>query len=120
MSMPESSGETPGQDLGETLLVLCTCPDAATARKLAEAAVKQSLAACVNELPGVISTYVWDKQVQRDEEILLLAKTTAAAYAGLETLWREQHPYELPEIIAVPIANGLTPYLNWVGQCVSS
>ncbi len=77
-------------------------------------------AACVNLLPGVSSVYRWQGQVEHDTEVLLLAKTTADAYAKLEALWQQAHPYELPEVIAVPVARGMETYLAWVSDNVSS
>lgn len=97
----------------EILLVQITCP-AADAPALAEALVRQRLAACVNVLPGVRSTYRWQGQVEQAEETLLVAKTTQARYAALETAVRRLHPYELPEIVAVHVTGGLPAYLQWV------
>ncbi len=99
------------------LLVYCTCPDGETAARLAEAAVAGSLAACGNLLGPISSIYRWEGRIERSEEVLLLLKTTAAAYDGLESLLRTQHPYEVPEIVATPIARGLTSYIDWVKAC---
>ncbi|SFS17634.1 divalent cation tolerance protein [Dyella sp. OK004] len=96
------------------LLCYCTCPDAASAQKLAETLVDESLAACVNRLPGVISTYRWQGKVATDTEELLLIKTTAARFEALKSRLLALHPYELPELIAVPVAHGHTAYLDWV------
>ena len=96
------------------LLCLCTCPDAASARQLAETLVGERLAACVNRLPGVISTYRWQDEVSTDGEELLLIKTTAARFEALKTRLLELHPYELPELIAVPVERGHEAYLDWV------
>src|SRR5690606_12857243 len=101
------------------LLVLCTCPDADAALRLAEAAVEGRHAACVNIVGGMRSVYRWQGEVTGDDEVLLVAKTTAAAYAGLEALWQAAHPYELPEIVAVPIAQGSARYLAWLSDGVS-
>ena len=97
-----------------TLVVLCTCPDTDTARRLAEAAVRGRHAACANIVPGVTSVYEWDGAVQADSEVLMVLKTSATAYAGLEEAVRRLHPYELPEIIAVSVDRGLEGYLQWV------
>jgi periplasmic divalent cation tolerance protein len=98
----------------ETLLVLTNLPDAASARSLAEALVAERLAACVNILASCRSVYRWQGKVEDAEEVPLLIKTTADRYAALEAAIRARHPYELPEIVAVPIARGLPDYLAWV------
>ncbi|MGE3847171.1 MAG: divalent-cation tolerance protein CutA [Gammaproteobacteria bacterium] len=104
----------------ECLVLLCTCPDRGTGLRLAEAAVTGRLAACVNLLPGVESVYEWNGALERAGEVLLLAKTTRAAYVALETLWRELHPYELPELLAVPVESGSEAYLQWIERAVSA
>lgn len=97
-----------------TLLCLCTCPDAASAQELAETLVGERLAACVNRLPGVLSTYRWQREVHTDGEELLLIKTTAERFEALKTRLLELHPYELPELIALPVELGHAAYLDWV------
>jgi periplasmic divalent cation tolerance protein len=97
-----------------TLLVLTNLPDRAAAEKLADAIVAKNLAACVNILAPCRSVYRWKGAVQHDEEHPMLIKTTRERYAALESEMRAQHPYELPEIIAVPIERGLPAYLDWV------
>lgn len=96
------------------LLCYCTCPDAASAQKLAEALVSERLAACVNRIPAIASTYRWKGKVVTDHEELLLIKTTAGQFAALKERLLALHPYELPELIAVPVADGHRPYLDWV------
>src|SRR5258706_1472690 len=97
-----------------TLLVLTNLPDRAAAERLAERLVGEHLAACVNILAPCRSVYRWKGALQRDEEHPLLIKTTAERYPALERALREGHPYELPEIIAVPVGSGLPAYLDWV------
>ena len=97
-----------------TLLVLTNLPDRAAAERLAGTLVEQRVAACVNVLAPCQSVYRWKGAVQREEEHPLLIKTTAERYAALEAAIRAGHPYELPEIIAVPIERGLPAYLDWV------
>lgn len=97
-----------------TLLVLTNCPDETSANAIALAVVEAGLAACVNILPRVQSIYRWQGSVESATEIPLLIKTTAANYAALETAISERHPYEIPEIIALPVERGLPAYLNWV------
>jgi periplasmic divalent cation tolerance protein len=95
-------------------LVLCTLPDADSAGRIAGILVEERLAACVNIVPGLISVYRWDGAIQRDAEVLLLIKTTQAVYGQLEQRMRVLHPYELPEIISVPIQTGQADYIQWI------
>jgi periplasmic divalent cation tolerance protein len=97
-----------------TLLVLTNLPDRAAAERLADLVIGQQLAACVNILAPCRSVYRWKGGVQHDEEHPMLIKTTAERYPALEQALRSGHPYELPEIIAVPIERGLPAYLEWV------
>jgi periplasmic divalent cation tolerance protein len=96
------------------LLVLTNLPDRAAAEKLAQALVAQRVAACVSILAPCRSVYRWKDAVQSEEEHPMLIKTTAERYAALEQAIRAAHPYELPEIVAVPIERGLPAYLEWV------
>jgi len=97
-----------------TLLVWTNLPDRAAAERLADLVIGQKLAACVNILAPCRSVYRWKGAVQHDEEHPMLIKTTAERYPALEQALRSGHPYELPEIIAVPIERGLPAYLDWV------
>lgn len=97
-----------------TLLVFTNLPDRAAAERLADMLVEKQLAACVNILAPCRSIYRWKGAVQRDEEHPMLIKTTAERYAALEQALRAGHPYELPEIIALPVERGLPAYLQWV------
>ncbi|GGA47805.1 divalent-cation tolerance protein CutA [Dyella nitratireducens] len=96
------------------LLCYCTCPHAASAQHLADALVGESLAACVNRIPGIHSTYRWKGKVTTDVEELLLIKTTVERFEALKQRLLALHPYELPELIAVPVERGHTAYLDWV------
>ena len=98
----------------ETILVISTLPDQEQAQKLAQSLVQQKLAACVNILPSATSVYRWQGQVETANETIILIKTTMARYPDLEAAIKAQHPYELPEIIAVPVSTGLWAYLDWV------
>ncbi len=98
----------------DTLLVLTNLPDRAAANALATALIERRVAACVSVLSECTSVYRWEGRIETASEIPLLVKTTTAAYPGLELVIRELHPYELPEIIAVPICCGLPRYLDWV------
>jgi len=101
----------------DALLVFCTCPDDATAERLARELVQQRLAACVSRGP-VQSVYRWEGAVESAAEVQLVCKTTRAAWPALERALRALHPYELPEILAVEAAAGLAGYLDWIGASV--
>ena len=98
------------------LACFCTCPDAASATRIADAVVDERLAACVNQLPGLRSVYRWAGGIERADEVLLVAKTTRARLAALTERIRELHPNELPEVIAFEVAGGLAAYLDWVAE----
>lgn len=100
----------------DVLLVLTTVPDVATARDIADALVGNGLAACVTALPAATSTYRWQGIVERAEEIPLMIKTTRARLDALTEALRRQHPYEVPEILALPVEAGLPAYLAWVTE----
>jgi periplasmic divalent cation tolerance protein len=98
----------------DSLLVLTTYPDRDAALKMAARLVQDKLAACVNVLPEMTSVYEWRGEAKTDTEHLLLIKTTAERFPALEAAIVAAHPYELPEIIATPIARGLAGYLDWI------
>ena len=102
--------------MSDILLVITNLPDAQAAGQLARRLVEERVAACVNQLAPCISTYRWQGKIDTATEVPLLIKTTRAAYPRLEQLIRAAHPYELPEIIAVPVTAGLPAYLDWVNQ----
>ena len=95
-------------------VVLVTAPDPEVAAQLARRLVEEGLAACVNLVPGVRSIYRWQGALQEDAEVLLIAKTPAARVDALVTRVHALHPYELPEVIALAVAAGNEPYLDWV------
>ncbi len=99
-----------------TLLILTTCPDSATANTIAESLVSEQLAACINILPTLTSVYRWKGKIEKDQETLLLIKCSKNRYSDIERRLTELHPYELPEIIAVPVEQGHPEYLHWVNQ----
>ena len=100
----------------EVLLVLTNCPDGETAERIATALVENRLAACVNVLPEVESTYRWQGGVEQAIEVPLLVKCTRERYPAVEESIRQMHPYTVPEIIAVPVVAGFAPYLRWVDE----
>lgn len=98
----------------EVLLVLTNLPDQDSAQRLAQAIIAEQAAACVNILAACTSVYRWQGRVESASEVPLLIKTSRPAYARLQELIRKHHPYELPEIIALPVSAGLPAYLAWV------
>ena len=98
------------------LIVFSTCPDEDSAASLATALVSEGLAACVNRVPGVRSTYRWQGEIHDEPEVLLIAKTTRGRLSNLTARIEELHPYEVPEVIAVDIGAGSERYLDWLGQ----
>jgi len=102
------------------LIVFCSCPDKAVADRLSQVLVEERLAACVSQLSGLTSVYWWEGKVCRDEEVLLLIKTTGQRVVNLTARIEALHPYEVPEIVAVPLAGGSERYLAWLGQTVST
>jgi periplasmic divalent cation tolerance protein len=96
------------------ILIFTTLPDQNAARILARQLVERRLAACVNVLSPCTSVYRWQGALNEDGEVPVIIKTAAANYSRVETFVRERHPYELPELLAVDIANGLPDYLAWV------
>ena len=97
----------------EVLVVLVTCPPD-KAEAIAAALVEARVAACVNVVPGLRSVYRWKGAVQHDDEALLLVKTTRDRFEALKRAVLKHHPYELPEVIALPVERGHAPYLEWV------
>ena len=118
--MPDFLPDIIGAVTTDALVVLCTCPDEATATKIATALLAEELVACVNCVAGIRSMYRWEGQIRDEAEVLLVIKTSAARYGALESLLRAQHPYEMPEIIALPVVAGAHDYLNWIGQATNA
>jgi len=102
------------------IVALSTCPTAEVALSIAQALVSEGLAACVNAIPGVTSTYIWEGQVHTDGEVLLVIKTTETGFPALKARLTDLHPYELPELIAIPVCAGAENYLAWVRENVKS
>ncbi|MCK5077315.1 MAG: divalent-cation tolerance protein CutA [Calditrichia bacterium] len=99
-------------------LVICTTANKEEAKKIAQCLVKEQFAACVNIIPGILSVYKWEGQIQNDNEHLLLIKTISNAISPLKEKIMELHSYSVPEIIVLDITEGSNAYLNWVGQNV--
>lgn len=102
----------------EAVLVLTTVGSPELGETIARALVDGRLAACVNVLPAMASTYRWKGQVERDTEHQLIVKTTAARAPAVERRIRELHSYELPEFLVIPIGAGGEPYLRWIAESV--
>ena len=100
-------------------MVFCTCPDEVVAGSIARTLVAERLAACVNRVTGLRSTYAWDGALHDDAEVLLLAKTTGRQLANLSARIEALHPYDVPEIVGVEIGGGSERYLAWIGQSVT-
>ncbi|MCW8889445.1 MAG: divalent-cation tolerance protein CutA [Sedimenticola sp.] len=101
----------------DKLLIYCTCPDRESADRIAGHLVSERLAACVNITAPIVSVYTWQGKLETTDEYLLLIKTSRSRYTALEQALLSVHPYELPEIIAVPIEQGLPAYLHWIDEC---
>ena len=105
--------------MSEPLVVLMTAGSQEEAERIAQALVAEGLAACVNVVPGVTSIYRWEGKVQRDQEWLLVAKSRRDALDRLVERVRALHSYDVPEIIALPLAGGSEPYLRWLDSVVA-
>lgn len=99
-------------------VIFCTCPSAEVAEQLARGLIEESLAACINILPGVRSVYRWQGEIEIAQEHLLMIKSPCAAYPAIEAAIKARHPYEIPEIIAIDIDRGAADYLKWIDSCL--
>ena len=102
------------------IVVLVTCPSRAVGRRLATHLVRARLCACVNLLPRIESIFWWKGTVDRSREVLLLMKTASWRFEALKRAVIKMHPYDLPEVIAVPVSAGYVPYLRWVASTSTS
>lgn len=102
------------------VMIFCTCPDQDSAERIAHHLVANRLVACVNLLPGVRSIYRWQDQIEQAQEHLLLIKTQKTSFERVQQAIEQMHPYEVPEIIAVPIEQGAERYLKWIDSCVTN
>ena len=101
------------------IVVLITAPSKEVARGIARRLLEDKLAACVNILPAINSLYVWEGELQDDEEVLLIVKSRSEVFEkGLVPAVQSIHPYEVPEIIAIPVVMGLQSYLDWIKSLV--
>ena len=100
------------------IVVLTTCPDEAIAARIARDLVESGLAACVSRVGPVHSTYRWQEAVQDEPEVMLVIKTVATRYPELEMRLKSFHPYDVPEVIALPVTSGSAEYLSWLQGAV--
>ena len=103
-----------------SLLVMTACPDQEVAVHIAKSLVAEKLAACVNIIPAVHSIYRWQDAIEETREVLLLIKSTEENFSALEIIIQRLHPYQVPEVIAVPVAKGAPAYLAWLSEACQS
>ena len=113
-------GGAAGARAADVRVALVTAPDAGTAETLVHTLVEEGVVACGNIVPGVVSIYRWQGQVERAGEVLVVLKTTAAAVPRLLEQVPALHPYEVPEVLVLPVAAGHEPYLAWVAASVAT
>jgi periplasmic divalent cation tolerance protein len=104
----------------DALIVFCTCSSREEALKLANAIVTEGAAACVNIVPPIESVYRWQGKIETAQEVLLLIKTTRKEFAALRDLIVKLHSYDTPEVMAVPVTDGLAKYLTWLGATIAT
>lgn len=102
----------------EYVVVLVTAPSEDVGREIARALLERKIAACVNIAPSIASIYTWEGELCSDEEALLVIKATRAAFDGLAATVRDVHPYDVPEVIALPVIAGSRDYLDWIDEVV--
>jgi periplasmic divalent cation tolerance protein len=98
----------------EAMVVLSTAPDDAVAKRLASFLVEGKLAACVNVVPGIRSIFWWDGELHDEGEVLLICKTDAERLSRLTEVLQREHPYDCPEVVALPVVGGAPEYLAWI------
>ncbi|XP_041455762.1 protein CutA homolog [Lytechinus variegatus] len=113
-----ASSESSTEIASKLTAAFVTVPDKEVGEKLASDIVKQKLAACVNMIPGLTSVYEWDGKIEKDQEVLLMIKTRRSKIDELSEYMRKNHPYDVAEVISLPIENGNLPYLQWVTKSV--
>jgi periplasmic divalent cation tolerance protein len=100
------------------IVILCTCPDEAVAERIATTLVEERLAACVNRVPGIVSTYRWNGKICNDREVLLLIKTMIGRFDSVRECIVALHPYDVPEVVALTVSDGLAAYVDWIESSV--
>ena len=112
--LPVYPNEVKIRFMTDAIVVLCTCPDQTSADLLCEQLLNQRLAACINIVPGARSIYRWNGRVHTGDEVVLIIKTTDARLAGLTRRLQALHPFDVPELVALPVSGGLLAYLAWL------
>ncbi|XP_066521462.1 protein CutA homolog isoform X2 [Hoplias malabaricus] len=107
-----------GYSSGTHSAAFVTCPNDTVGKELARGIVERKLAACVNILPQITSVYTWQGKIEEDNEVLLMIKTRTTKIPALAEYVRSNHPYEVAEVISLPIDQGNPPYLKWIGNIV--
>ena len=102
--------------MSDAIVVLCTCPDDTCARALAQTLLNEKLAACVNLIPQVTSLYCWQGKMEESQEVQLVIKSRRTLFGILQQRIQTLHPYEVPEILAMPVLNGSPAYLQWLQE----
>ncbi|XP_042858979.1 protein CutA homolog isoform X2 [Penaeus japonicus] len=103
---------------GTHSMAYVTAPNQDVAKKIAGILVKNKLAACVNIIPNIVSVYEWKEEINEDPEVLMVIKTRTSRLEEMTAMVKENHPYEVCEVISSPIAQGNAPYLDWIGEIV--
>lgn len=106
--------------MNETITILCSCPDEATAKRLAQGIIENRHAACVNILPSILSVYTWEGEIKEESEALMIIKTTHSHFFVIEHWLEEHHPYDVPELLALDAEHVSEPYLKWLRKSVST
>ena len=102
--------------MSDAIVVLCTCPDNTSAHELAQTLLSEKLAACVNLIPQVTSLYYWQGQLEESQEVQLIIKTRRTLFGVLQERLLALHPYDVPEVLALPILSGNPAYLQWLQE----
>ena len=102
----------------DALVVLCSCPDMKVAETLADGLLGNHFAACVNILPQIRSIYRWQGEMHSDSEVLMIMKTNQHGYVKLERWLLDNHPYDVPEVLALTVEAGAQDYLDWIDQTI--
>lgn len=103
-------------EIDKPVLVYTTCPSQEAAESIGGALVEAGLAACVNILPGMVSIYVWQGDRQRDEEVVMIAKTRTAMAKAVTSKIEELHPYDVPAVLVLPVSGGAARFMAWIGE----
>jgi len=100
-------------------IALTTCPNREVAHRLAQTAIEQQLAACVNIIPNIQSVYQWQGKIETDDELLLLMKTNQQTLNALKLFIQQQHPYDTPEFVSIQLESGAQAYLDWINYSLT-